>query len=297
MSTGAGILPELRIALVNFGPSGIEEGSAGRWESAMRWDTTISVLRAWHPHIALCQEISVGVPGGLRTQLWPTVNTLGMVPLLGPPSPDSALGNHPAVLVSVGEGLTVEDASLSWPPGDGTESAWCEALVQVPGWARSLRMYSVDLPWRSSVEQRSQADRLATRIAELAEVGELAIAGGNWNSFSRTDPIMPGTLEAMPLHLRPSRTRYSPRDRSLAPNYDVHDVLAGVGMEDAAAARIPTQSDGVGQPSADIQLNRIYLIRDLVGAVVRYVHQDTRDSGRRAMMLTLDASAAASSGC
>jgi WXG100 family type VII secretion target len=47
----------------------------------------------------------------------------------------------------------------------------------IPGWAQSLRAYSVDLPWRSSVEQRSQADRLATRIAELAQVGELAVAG------------------------------------------------------------------------------------------------------------------------
>jgi hypothetical protein len=111
--------------------------------------------------------------------------------------------------------------------------------VRVPGWARSLRAYSVDLPWRSSVEQRSEADRLATRIAELAEAGELAVAGGNWNSYGRADLIMPAALEGAPLYLRPSRMRYSPQDQNLTPNYDVHDVLAGVGMEDAAAVRTP----------------------------------------------------------
>jgi hypothetical protein len=36
------------------------------------------------------------------------------------------------------------------------------------------------------MEQRSQADRLATRIAELAEVGELAVAGGNWQRVLST---------------------------------------------------------------------------------------------------------------
>ena len=76
--------------------------------------------------------------------------------------------------------------------------AWCEALVQIPGWARSLRVYSVDLPWRSSVEQRSQAEWLATRIAELRELGELAVAGGNWNSYGHANPVMPGALEAAP---------------------------------------------------------------------------------------------------
>jgi Domain of unknown function (DUF5753) len=70
------ILPELRIALANFGP-GMVTGGAERWESVMRWDTTISVLREWKPHIVLCQEISAGAPGGLRTQLWLTANTVG----------------------------------------------------------------------------------------------------------------------------------------------------------------------------------------------------------------------------
>jgi hypothetical protein len=63
----------------------------------MRWDATISVLRAWQPHIALCQEICASAPGGLRAHLWLTANTLGMVPVLGPPGPGSAVGSRPAV--------------------------------------------------------------------------------------------------------------------------------------------------------------------------------------------------------
>jgi len=50
-------------------------------------------------------------------------------------STGSSVGSHPAVLVAVSEGLAIEDASPAWPPGDGTQPAWCEVLVQVSGWA------------------------------------------------------------------------------------------------------------------------------------------------------------------
>jgi hypothetical protein len=56
-------------------------------------------------------------------------------------------------------------------------------------------------------------------------------------------------------------------------------------------------SDHGDLPPADAQVNRIYLTRDLVGAAVRYVQKDTRGGGQRALMLTLDAAVAASSGC
>lgn len=284
-------LPELRIAVVNFGPGGIAADGTDRWDAAMRWDATISVLRAWQPHIALCQEICASAPGGLRTQLWLTANTLGMIPVLGPTSPGSATGDHPAVLVAAGADLVIVDAAPAWPPGGGTPPAWCEALVQVPGWAQPLRAYSVDLPRRSSVEQLSQAGRLATRIAELAGVGELAIAGGNWNSYGRADPVLPAALQAVPPHLRPSRMRYSPHDQSLTPNYDVHDVLASVGMNDAAAiAPAPGDLEGT---SASGRADRIYLARDLAGVAVRYAQQDTRDSGHPALLLTFNGTPAA----
>jgi len=283
---------ELKIAVTNFGPEDTGADGTDRWGAAMRWDTTISMLRAWQPHIVLGQEISASAPGGLRAHLWLTANTLGMVPVLGPPSPGSAAGNHPAVLVSTDAGLVIEDAAPAWPFSDGTQPAWCEVLVRAPGWAQPVRAYSVDLPWRSSVEQLSQADRLATRIAELAGAGELAIAGGNWNSYGRADPVMPAALEAAPLHLRPSRMRYSPRDQTLTPNYDVHDVLTSVSMDDAATVA-PMSGDPEGT-SVSGRVDRIYLARDLAGAATRYVQQEVPDSEHRAVMLTLDGTAARS---
>jgi hypothetical protein len=149
----------------------------------------------------------------------------------------------------------------------------------------------VDLSGRSSVEQRSQAERLATRIAELTGAGELAIAGGNWNSYSRTDPVMPAALEAVPLHLHPSRMRYSAQDRTLTPNYDVHDVLACIGMQDAVGST-PAPSDP-GEAGPGGRVDRIYLTRDLVRAATRYIQQDLRDSEHRALMLTLNDAAIA----
>jgi hypothetical protein len=176
MNTAMSRLPELRIAVVNFGSGGIVTDSAERWESVMRWDTTISVLRDWQPHIVLCQEISAGAPGGIRAHLWVTANTLNMVPLLGPPSVGSTAGNHSAVLVTASAGLVIEDAHPAWSSDPGAPPAWCDALVQVPGWAQPL--------------------------AELTGAGEPAIAGGNWNSYSRADPVMAVALEAAPFHLR-----------------------------------------------------------------------------------------------
>ena len=136
------------------------------------------------------------------------------------------------------------------------------------------------------MEQRSQADRLATRIAELGRLSELAVAGGNWNSYGRVDSVMPAALQAAPPHLRPSRMRYSPQDGNLTPNYDVDDVLACVGMEDAVAL-VPAPSDPEGT-SANGRVDRIYLARDLARVAARYVQQDTRDSEHPALLLTLN---------
>ena len=85
MTTGTSVLPELRIAVANFRPGGVDAGSTGRWDQMMRWEKAVSALRAWQPHLVLCQEISSAEPGGLRASLWATANALGMFPLLGPP--------------------------------------------------------------------------------------------------------------------------------------------------------------------------------------------------------------------
>jgi hypothetical protein len=295
MTISTSILPEVRIAVANLRPSSIDTDSTVRvrWDQAVRWDKTVSALRAWQPHLVLCQEISATAPGGLRTHLWTTANTLDMIPLLGPPFP--VTGNRPAILVAASAGLMILDAGpTTCPPGTGAQPAWCEALVQVPGWAHPLRAYSVDLDSCSSVEQLSQADHLASRIAGL---GELAVAGGNWNSYGRADLITPTTLEFTPLHLRPSRIRYTAQDRTLAPNYDVHDMLASVGVEDVFGVLTPGQRgpDDLtpGGTSSGGRVDRIYLTQDLADAATRYARQDIGDSDHQAVMLTLNGPSAA----
>jgi hypothetical protein len=95
------------------------------------------------------------------THLWRTANELGMTPVLGPASPDSVSGNHPAVLVSTADGLRILDAGPPPYPAGGTAPAWCEAKVTVPGMRHPVWLISVHLPARSATSQRIQAERLA----------------------------------------------------------------------------------------------------------------------------------------
>jgi endonuclease/exonuclease/phosphatase family metal-dependent hydrolase len=291
MTTSTSLLPELKIAAANFHSGGIDHATG----STVRWEKTISALRAWQPHIVLCQEISAVTPADLRAHLWATANALGMIPLLGPPTPLSVTGNHPAILIRGSAGLTVLDSGPpDYPPGTGTQPAWCEALVKAPGWPYPLHVYSVHFPARSSTEQRSQADRLACRIAQL---GELAVAEGGWNCYGRADEMSPATLDFSPLHLRPPRVQYLPQDQTLMANYDVHDVLAAVGMVDAVAFLRPEQRQPAELTVTGIngrgRVDRFYLTFDLTEAAVRYVQQDTGGSDHQALMLTLDTALAA----
>jgi len=64
-------------------------------------------------------------PHGLHAHLWRTASALGMIPLLGPPTPVSASGNHPAILVDYDAGLRVLDQGPPpWLPGAGAAPAW-----------------------------------------------------------------------------------------------------------------------------------------------------------------------------
>ena len=165
MTIDTTMVVELRVAMANFCSGGIDPDTG----SNERWEKTVSALRVWQPHIVLCQEMSARPPARLQAHLWATARALDMIPVLGPPTPLSISGNHPAILVAASGGLAILDAGpVACPPESGTEPAWCEALVRVPGWAYPIRAYSVHLPAQSSVEQQSQADRLASRIAELA---------------------------------------------------------------------------------------------------------------------------------
>jgi hypothetical protein len=292
---GTSVLPELRIAVANFQPGGVDADNTGRWDQMMHWDKTVGALRAWQPHLVLGQEISAAAPGGLRASLWTTANTLGMIPLLGPPAPALVTGAYPAILIAAHARLVILDSGpVPCPAETGFRPAWCEALVQVPGWSSPIRAYSVGLPARSSTEQRVQADYLASRVADR---GELAMAGGNWNSYSRADPVTAAMLEAAPLHLRPARMRYTPQDQALSPNYDVHDVLASVGLHDAVTVMAPGQRDPhdvtAAMTSRGGRVDRIYLTRELAAAASRHDQRDSENGDRRLLMLTLDGSRAA----
>jgi hypothetical protein len=57
--------------------------------------------------------------------------------------------------------------------------------------------------------------------------------------------------------------RYTPQDQTLGPNYDVHDVLASVGLHDAVAVVAPGTRGPHGLTAAGTsgagRVNRIYL--------------------------------------
>ena len=85
-------------------------------------------------------------PYRLQAHLWRTANELGMTPVLGPASPDSVSGNHPALLVNTAGGLQILDAGPPPFPAGGAAPAWCEAQVAVPGMLHPVWLISVHLP-------------------------------------------------------------------------------------------------------------------------------------------------------
>ena len=276
----------LRIASANFEFGGIDPGTG----DDARWHKTIDALAAWSPHVVLCQEIAARSGARLKEHLWATANALDMTPLLGPPTPVSVTGNHPAILLGTGSGLRVlDEGPPAYPPGVGAVPAWCEALLEIPGLPHPLRVYSVHLPARSAVDQLSQAQRLASRIAQT---GEISLAGGDWNNFGRADAseLASAVLAAMPPHLRP------PRMRRLAggtwePNFDVHDTLAAIGLADLAASLPPGRRNPAGLTATGInnggRPDRLYGTEGLPDAAERYEQLDTGGSDHCALLLTL----------
>jgi hypothetical protein len=279
----------LRIASVNLQEGGIDMETG----SMLRWHRTIDTLKAWEPHIVLIQEMRSASPEHtLRRHLYRTANALGMTPILGPVSPESGSGNYPAILVATSEGLTVLEDGPWWSlPG---APPWCHALVQLPGLPYPIRFYSVHLPARSVTFQLIWAEYLANRIAQL---GELTIAGGDWNGFSRGDDeqLTPKHLERLSPHLIPPRMRLTDTGER-QPNYDVHDVLDSVGLVDAAAylpadrrepsELTPTADCGVGR------IDRFYTTLTLATAMRNYRQQPTGGSDHHAILLSLDLEAA-----
>jgi len=174
--------------------------------------------------------------------------------------------------------------------GGGPLPSWCQALLYVPGITHPVAVYSVHLPARSAQEQRSQAQRLASVIAQK---GEITIAGGDWNCFPRNGAAL-RDLGDMPPHLRPPRmhTRPGPGGTlKLEPNYDVDDILTGVGLTDAAASLPPERRDPPALTATSIydngRIDRFYLTPGLREAAEQYIQVGTDGSDHHALMLII----------
>jgi len=279
---------ELRVAVANLEYGGLsEKGDDSAWCKSM------ACLLDWAPDVLLVQEMNGRAPYRLQAHLWRTANELGLTPVLGPPSPGSVSGNHPAVLVNTATGLRILDAGPPSFPSADAAPAWCEALVAVPGMQHPVWLISVHLPARSATSQHIQAERLANLAAQR---GGLVMAGGDWNSYACTDQLTRPALEGLPAHLRPARMCLC-ADGHLEPDYHVHRALASVGLADAAAAlpaerRTPPELTPTGV-TGGARVDRIHLTGSLVPALERYEQAATGGSDHQALLLTLSTQAAA----
>jgi endonuclease/exonuclease/phosphatase family metal-dependent hydrolase len=271
----------LRIVSANM-----EEGGLDRDWSTARWERTMAALAAWSPDLVCLQEMAARRdPRRVRAHLWATANALGMFPVLG--SEGGISGNHPAILVSPGRLVVLDDGPP--PRGPGHDPAWCDALLQMRPDGPVLRAYSVHLPPGSATEQLGHAERLANRIAQR---GELAIAAGDWNCYAPADAINAEALAALPPHLRPARMHARP-GQPLAANCDVHDKLTSVGLTDAAAELNPAQRDPADLAPTGIngggRVDRFYVTPELwkSGAIRAYAQKDGGGSDHHMIMITV----------
>jgi endonuclease/exonuclease/phosphatase family metal-dependent hydrolase len=267
----------------------LEEGGLDRSGPADRWERSMAALAAWEPDVVCVQEMAaLRDPRMLSRHLWATANRLAMIPLLG--SEGGTSGNHPAVLVSPRQ-LAIIDYGPP-PRGPGHDPAWCEALLQVRG-GPAVRVYSVHLPPRSAAEQLAHAQRLAGTVAQR---GELAVIGGDWNCWSPDGPLP--DLAAVPAHLHAARMRLNP-GRPPAANYDVHRTLDAVGLVDTAAALDPARRTPPGLADTGRgggRVDRFYVTGELwdSGAVLSYAQQDGGGSDHQFIALGIATAAIAS---
>ena len=279
---------ELRIAVANLEFGGLSETC-----DDSGWCKSMACLLDWEPDVVLLQEVNGRASYKLQAHLWRTANQLGMTPVLGPPSPDSVSGNHPAILVRTAAGLGILDAGPPPCPVGGPAPAWCEAKVAVPGLAHPVWFISAHLPARSASAGRGQAERLASLVAQR---GGLVVAGGDWNSYAPDGLLTPAVVESLPVHLRPARLRLSACG-PLEPDYSVHIALTCVGLADAAAKlpaarRTPPELAPTGV-TAGARVDRIYLTRALVPALAHYQQAVTGGSDHQALLLSLNTHTAA----
>jgi hypothetical protein len=77
---------QFRLAVMNLEHGGVRGGSDTPWRASM------TVARDWNPDVVLVQEMCspTGRAAGLRAHLWRTASELGMIPVLGPPTPQTS---------------------------------------------------------------------------------------------------------------------------------------------------------------------------------------------------------------
>lgn len=270
-------MEELRIAAANWEYGGIDAGNL----KMTRWQETVDVLRAWDPHLVLCQEMTGLFPWKLNRHAWRTANALGMVPLLGSSGPQTATGNRPAILVSLKSGVVVVDHG---PPPTPLTPPWCEATLTVPV-VGDVRVYSVHLPAFSGTLQMESAEWLTARIAQH---GAPSVVCGDWNSYSGEGMDETPDLSRLPPHLIPTRMHVRHGNRSL--NTRVHQLLTDMGLRDVAVIvpperRTPHQLRPTGATGIEREF-RGYVTEHLADLVSGY-DQVPIGSDHQAFMFTL----------
>jgi endonuclease/exonuclease/phosphatase family metal-dependent hydrolase len=271
----------------------LEFGGLGLDGDDTAWKTSVAAVAGWVPDVVLIQEMTARIPSKLNAHLYRTANALGMTPVLGPPQPGSASGNHPAILVRTDGGVRILDSGP--PPSPGTFPAWCQAAVQIPGVPSPVTFFSVHFPPRSGQAQLIQGQNLASVMAQRGGAG---IAGGDWNGLA------PGGIAAdlgteLPPHLYSARSLVIPGDDGyrLEPDYSVHHALAVTGLVDAAAALPPDQREPPVLASTGVmgrgRIDRFYVSRQLREALRWYVQRDGGSSDHLFLKLTLDLEAMA----
>jgi endonuclease/exonuclease/phosphatase family metal-dependent hydrolase len=242
------------------------------------------------PHVVLCQEMTAPWPARLKGHVRRTANALGMEPVLGPPVPWTASRLRTAVLVDRSSGIVITDEGPP-PPGPADESAWCMAVLEVPGLGAPLGVFSVHMPARSAAAQLTETQILTSLIAAQHP---LAVAGGDWNSYPRSQ-LAAGGLAALPAQLRcQPRWRRGPGGVP-EPDYAVHDALRDAGLTDIAAHLPPGHRDPpeLTATAAAGRIDRFYVSPGLAGAATRYRQQETAGSDHAIVLLTLSIAQAA----
>jgi endonuclease/exonuclease/phosphatase (EEP) superfamily protein YafD len=263
-------LETIRVVSVNWDYGGLDNDG-----SDARWRRTVNALQRVRPHVVLCQEFTAPQPAlRLRRHLWRTANELGMEPVLGPVVPHARSALHTAIMVDVATTGWSITADGPYPEPDPTAHAWCMVELDIPGLGRPLCCYSVHMPARSSVEQRSQAEYLGALVSARPE--DLVLVGGDFNGYPRGGPtVTSDELQALPPHLKVTRCRID-ADGNLGPNYDVDDVFVALAeLVDIAAHlrqthRDPPQLRPTGLGGA--RVDRLYGSPEFAAVATSYQH-------------------------